>query len=520
MMKASQVIKLGITCSLLLLHALIWSQTFNNVYQAPNWRKSLSRSIDLDSLSDSLLIHAVTISGSKSLIRHSISSDGLESTFRSKEFADTSIAPGTAEAFRIEGAASMCAYGSSYEAIFERLDEDFETVYRINRPHTDTSYCLYRGSITLQDGNTLLALGCILQYDTIIGDDAVPLVIEKRNTTGDLIWDAIYLGENFGILWSSIVELPNGEILISGLDLLAWETNPIIIHYSSTGEFIDQDIFVPTPNNNLWDQGCHCTLFTDTTIVCAYTQALFHAINDPFNSPDYTIRQLHLMEYNPLSNEVLWDNAYDDAISIFNSVNDVERTSNGEIIVVGSMYHSSVTYPICDSLYSFTLSYLCKFDGLGNQFWHRKYTHGFNDYDYAFTEHILYDVEEMPDGGFAAVGDHYDYYFVPQTSPWVIRTDEWGCVEPGCQNIAVSEFAVDNFATVFPNPSTGALNIHSSQAAQLQLYHSNGQLIHEQALLHSGQHQIILNDRLPAGVYVVHLFNEQSAQTLKWVVVK
>jgi hypothetical protein len=362
-------------------------------------------------------------------------------------------------------------------------------------------------------------LGCILQYDTIIGDDAVPIILEKRDSDGMLIWESIYYDDVYAFRMTSLIEMPNGNILVSGLDRDFWQTDPSILHFSAEGEFIDQDIFTPTPNNNLWDQGCHCTLFTDTTVVCAYTQALYHMLNDPFNAPDYTIRQLHLMEYNPFSNEVLWDQSYESHIGFLHDVNDIERTSTGDIILTGTLTHAPGDYPLCDSTYSFAFSYLSKFDGSGNQLWHRKYTHGFNDYDYAFTEHQLYDVEEMPDGGFAAVGDHYDYYFVPQYSPWVIRTDEWGCVEPGCQNIAVSELTLDHFATVFPNPSTGALNIHTSQAAQLQLFNSNGQLIHAQALLHSGHHQIILNDRLPAGIYVVHLFNEQSAQTLRWVVV-
>jgi hypothetical protein len=519
-MKTTYFIKLGLVLVFVQLHLLSLSQSFNQVFPATNYRKSRSHSLDLKENDDSLAIHGITISGAKSLFRRTISSDGAVSTLRSKEFADTSLAAGQAESYRMEGSASMCAYGSSYEAILERLDENFESEYRINRAHTDTSFCLYLSSIQSQDSNTLTVLGCILQYDTIIGDDAVPIILEKRNSEGTLIWDTTYYDDVYAFRMSSLIEMPNGDILVSGLDRDYWQTDPTILHFSSTGEFIDQDIFTPTPNNNLWDQGCHCTLFTDTTVVCAYTQALYHMLNDPFNTPDYTIRKLHLMEYNPSANEVLWDQSYETHIGFLHDVNDIERTSTGDIILTGTLSHAPGYYPLCDSTYSFAFSYLSKFDGQGNPLWNRKYTHGFNDYDYTFTEHILYDVEEMPDGGFVAVGDHYDYYFVPQYSPWVIRTDEWGCVEPGCQNISVSEFAADNFATVFPNPSSGALNIHTSLAAQLQLFNSKGQLLLEQALQYSGQHQIALNNPLPAGVYVVHLSNERSAQTLKWVVVE
>jgi Secretion system C-terminal sorting domain len=519
MMKRSSVLKWTISCSLLLLSTLVWCQTFNKIYPASDARMSLGRSIDLDSTSDSLVLHSITINGAKSLIRHKISPDGETSTFRTKEFGDTSLAPGIAESYRMESSASMCAYGSSYEAILERFNDNFESVYRINHAHTDTSYCLYQLSLKSIDGSTIAAKGCILQYDTIIGDDAVPMVLEKRDEGGDLIWESIFFDDAFAFHTSSLIEMPNGDLLVSGLDRGSWQTDPTILHYSSTGEFIDQDIFVPNPNNNLWDQGCHCTLFTDTTVVCAYTQALYHALNDPYNLPDWTIRKLHLMEYNPFTNEVIWDHMYDNLIGHNHYVNDIERTNEGEIIVVGSLYHSPIIYELCDSLYSFTFSYLSKFDISGNQEWQRRYTHDMDALSYIGSEHILYDVEEMTDGGFAAVGDCSENNLTITTSPWVIRTDEWGCVEPGCQNIAVSEFAVDNFATVFPNPSTGALNIHTSHSAQLQLFNSNGQLIHEQALPHSGQHQITMNNPLPAGVYVVHLSNEQSAQTLKWVVV-
>jgi Secretion system C-terminal sorting domain len=226
------------------------------------------------------------------------------------------------------------------------------------------------------------------------------------------------------------------------------------------------------------------------------------------------------MEYNPFTNEVLWDQAYDNHVGHYHYVNDIERTDSGDIVVVGSLYHSPGIYELCDSIFSFTFSYLSKFDASGGQEWQRKYTHDLNAFDYFGTEHILYDVEDMPNDGFLAVGDHWDPNFAPRSAPWVIRTDEWGCVEPGCQNISVSEFAEDNFATVFPNPSTGALNVHTAHTAQLQLFNSNGQLLHEQALLHSGQHQIALYNPLPAGVYVVHLSHVHGAQALKWVVVE
>lgn len=520
MIQLSRLMKYLITCGILLQPVTIWSQTFNEVFPASNWRRSMAHNLDIDPLSDSLVIHAITINESKSLIRHKIAADGLTYSSRSKEFADTSLAPGMAESFRLEGSASMCAYGTGYEAIFEQLDSNFESVYRINRSHTDTSYCLYNCSMTCGDGNNIATRTCVLQYDSVIGDDAVILIMEKFDPLGNLLWSTQFIDDVYAFEVSSLAEMPNGDILVSGLDRDFWQTDHSILHFSSTGEFIDQAIFTPTPNNNLWDQGCQCTLFTDTTVVCAYTQALFHAFDDPFNSPEYTIRQLHLMEYNPNTNEILWDAAYDSHVSNMHYVQDIEKTSNGNLIVVGSLYHGPKSYPLCDSTFSFTFSYLAQFNPLGELMWSRNFTHGFNDYNYAFTEHILYDVEEMPDGGFAAAGDHYDYYFVPQYSPWVIRTDEWGCVEPGCQNIAVAEHEPDHFATVFPNPSTGALNIHSSHATHLQLYNSNGQLLHEQNLLHSGQHAIALTDPLPAGIYLVQLSSSRSTQTLKWVVVE
>jgi hypothetical protein len=124
-MKGSQAIKLGITCGFLLLHTLLWSQTFNKVFPATSYRNSRSLSIDLDPNSDSLVSHGITISGAKSLFRRTISPDGELFTFRTKEFGDTSLYAGIAESYRMEGNTSMCAYGSNYEAIFQKFDNNF-----------------------------------------------------------------------------------------------------------------------------------------------------------------------------------------------------------------------------------------------------------------------------------------------------------------------------------------------------------------------------------------------------------
>ncbi|MEZ4798626.1 MAG: hypothetical protein R2809_02380 [Flavobacteriales bacterium] len=71
--------------------------------------------------------------------------------------------------------------------------------------------------------------------------------------------------------------------------------------------------------------------------------------------------------------------------------------------------------------------------------------------------HYLNSFKETSDGGYVAVGYIEQRGNNPNPlleSPWIIKVDEYGCLEPGCQLVNVEEIVIglENTMSVFPNP--------------------------------------------------------------------
>jgi hypothetical protein len=86
--------------------------------------------------------------------------------------------------------------------------------------------------------------------------------------------------------------------------------------------------------------------------------------------------------------------------------------------------------------------------------WHRTYYHPDDDWLQCYSEYRITDVAPLEGGGFitSGWGKIHDMDDLPQI--WLMRLDEYGCLEPGCQNIDVTEIVLgfENSMSVFPNP--------------------------------------------------------------------
>jgi Secretion system C-terminal sorting domain len=89
----------------------------------------------------------------------------------------------------------------------------------------------------------------------------------------------------------------------------------------------------------------------------------------------------------------------------------------------------------------------------GDSLWTRYYQH----VESVADDHIFYDVEESPDGGFVMVGQATDFYTLaesPLQRAWIVKTDEHGCVVPGCHLVSsIIDLQKAPFEIkLFPNP--------------------------------------------------------------------
>ena len=134
---------------------------------------------------------------------------------------------------------------------------------------------------------------------------------------------------------------------------------------------------------------------------------------------------------------------------------------------------------------------------------------------------VFRDVEPTPDGGFVAVGTAFSDANYSQ-DVWVVKVDQYGCIEPGCHIITGMETQITNMREVlhvWPNPiaSSGELQVqlelpdHFRPQGDLRLTitSSDGRLAKEERIMNSS---VIQLPQLSPGHYHVHL-SDQS----RWI---
>jgi hypothetical protein len=150
--------------------------------------------------------------------------------------------------------------------------------------------------------------------------------------------------------------------------------------------------------------------------------------------------------------------------------------------------------------------------------WQRRYKFSQDTTSYSGDQNYLYDIENTPDGGYVACGYVTDFDVNPEISAWVIKVDEFGCLEPGCQNVGVDEIRLDmqGAMTVYPNPvrsnCTIKLDLSNSKlhslpvSTRLILTDANGRQIQNITIPPMGlQSQLDIDmSGMASGVYQAH----------------
>ncbi len=124
---------------------------------------------------------------------------------------------------------------------------------------------------------------------------------------------------------------------------------------------------------------------------------------------------------------------------------------------------------------------------------------------------------ETSDGGFLCTGEAQllpgDAFPEFEQTGFVIKVDEHGCLEEGCQLVDVEEVVEEEKAhlSIFPNPTTQAITINyhlprRPDQLSLNIHDLTGKAVHTQPLLtQESSVNIELDKKLPAGTYFCHL---------------
>ncbi len=171
------------------------------------------------------------------------------------------------------------------------------------------------------------------------------------------------------------------------------------------------------------------------------------------------------------SGQVVYDTATGPELPYFR-FEDLIRTSDGNFYVAGDIQVLPGNFPI--TAYKFTPQ--------GDSIWMRSYYHLNDSTD---LNHI-WAFQEAPDSGFLHIGQLFDWDndIAPVRIQhfYMLKTDQYGCLQKGCQSIGLEEIRpLQAELRVYPNPTTGVLHLEADLEQEIKyvLYNSLGQAIRE-----------------------------------------
>jgi len=165
---------------------------------------------------------------------------------------------------------------------------------------------------------------------------------------------------------------------------------------------------------------------------------------------------------------------------------------------------------------------LLKFNTDGEVIWQRNHQFFLDEVHVDF--HFFRQVIQTDDGGFLACGQAEDRDSSPTEVPirqfsWFVKTDEYGCLVPGCQDLVNIAEATASKTTlkIYPNPVADILyasfstELNIKQGAQLHISSNSGQLIKTYDISHQESNLSIDVSSLPQGSYFVSIVADGMA---------
>lgn len=514
------LIIISITCAKNVFFAQV--TYFNKVYPNAGALNGQYANIEVDTINDRFEIIGVNYGeGSFGLCNKRLNFLGDFVDENIQEFNDTSLFIGVPESFEKIENGYLASYSYFFGALAEFYTPDMQRQWRYQHDNTDTSFVFYTQNYALSDGNLLFAGASILQYDEIIGDDDGPVLLSKLSNQGQPIWETfIHLEKEFGRIYS-IHELSNGDIILTGTQ--AFDYDAVVLRLDSLGNLIWQHTFQSPPEDEYDDLWAQSVLLNDSTVMMSYGCG-FGDEYPPQPEEGSSVRNLHLVKFNVNNQQIIWENEFPEIYGVWHYPNDILQTPDNSFAIVGNLRHSPLFWPIDSLFYSYSFSYIAKLDEAGDLLWNRRYKYSQDTTSYSSDQNLLFDIENTPDGGFVACGYVTDFDVNPEISAWVIKVDEFGCLEPGCQNVAVDEIRLDmqGAMTVYPNP------VRSNCTIRLDLSHSklhsitasttlivtdpNGRQIQNMTIPPMGlQYQLDINmSGMASGLYQAHWLDRKA----------
>ncbi len=211
---------------------------------------------------------------------------------------------------------------------------------------------------------------------------------------------------------------------------------------------------------------------------------------------DYWRGKIRLTKIDP-DGYTIWMKEYFGVIQGL-SVTKIVQLSNGDFILGGGKNHDP------DIFHGFTDSYLLKVNSNGDSLWCIDYSYPvIGNCQVAWN--TIYNFEITPDSGIVACGEIF-YNTILPNNIWIFKTNEFGCLIPGCE-LGVNEISKSKGElNIFPNPAPTQTTITYTllnKESQLQIYNMLGQMVYEEKLAKGSSQTIINTTGFNSGFYKV-----------------
>jgi hypothetical protein len=383
------------------------------------------------------------------------------------------------------------------------LDTDGEVIIKKNYQSGDSIDYLIFASIAQDNANNFYIFGSYVQSNNWKS------MLIKTDSIGNEIWRKYFvvlpytgtINLSAGI---SIISIYSNEFVLAvvtnknGIYSWDYERGTRLIKIDSAGNILNQ---YQTPVNNRWIAAYFVKQTADKGFIFYSTEGANRTSTNVANSFQY----YGYIGKIDSSFQLVWEKRYGRVRSYFGAA---QEKANGEILVAGTFL---TDYPPDSAQYS---GWLMSLDENGDSLWSRRYHRIFNK---ASILHEIYDMEILPDGDILMLGTITNRLVSAAGFGewgWLIRTDSFGCIVPGCQLLDNTEnisVIFDNDVTVFPNPASEVVHFRFDKAVdkkvEIRVYSGLGQLVGQTNMNNSTETQMNVSD-WHSGMYFYGIYVE------------
>jgi hypothetical protein len=324
----------------------------------------------------------------------------------------------------------------------------------------------------------------------------------KTDTLGNVIWDKKFGGNN-GDIFNSVIQAPDGGYYLAGAsNSFNTYDDAFLVKVDVNGNLLWQKTFT-TPLSD----GVNGIVLSNNKLYLAGWQYTNYPISNKFDG----MLLISDLDGNLITSKILGGS------TLSNSFRTKTLALNdGSIVVAGeSRTQQNPNVP---------WGWLYKFNQDGDSIWARTYFNNPNAPNY------IYDLKATSDGGFIMAGSTHDSLGgIGAQNSWVLKVDEYGCVEENCQVYDAVENKVQSRVqmSASPNPFNMQTTINyilaeNTKAELMVVEMATGKVIKRATVLSdASQTYTLSNEGLSPGVYAIQMFiNAQLINAIKVVYIQ